>query len=61
MCYDIQVSNEEFARYDQPEKDVSLNDAQRKAFQKLISNNYKPLQCSTRNRNEFIFSLLLFI
>ncbi|MFC1218231.1 AAA domain-containing protein [Pasteurella multocida] len=36
--YKVQVSEEEFQRYDQPEKGVSLNEAQRKAFQKLISN-----------------------
>lgn len=36
--YDIQVSDKEFARYDQPEKGVSLNEAQRIAFQKLIAN-----------------------
>ncbi len=36
--YDVQVSDKEFARYDQPEKGVSLNDAQRIAFQKLIAN-----------------------
>lgn len=36
--HDIQVSNEQFARYDQPEKHVSLNEAQRKAFQRLIAN-----------------------
>lgn len=36
--YEIQVSNEEFARYDQPEKGVSLNEAQRIAFQRLIAN-----------------------
>lgn len=36
--YEIAVSNSEFARYDQPEKGVSLNEAQRTAFQRLISN-----------------------
>ncbi len=36
--YDVQVSDKEFARYDQPEKGVSLNEAQRIAFQKLIAN-----------------------
>lgn len=36
--YDIKISNEQFARYDQPEKGVSLNKAQRSAFQRLISN-----------------------
>ena len=36
--YDIHISNEEFKRYDQPEKNVSLNEAQRIAFQRLIAN-----------------------
>ena len=36
--YDIHVSDEEFKRYDQPEKNVSLNEAQRIAFQRLIAN-----------------------
>lgn len=36
--YDIQVSEEEFSRYNQPEKRVSLNEDQRKAFQKLVNN-----------------------
>lgn len=36
--YEAQVSDEEFKRYDQPEKGVSLNEAQRIAFQKLIAN-----------------------
>lgn len=36
--YEIEVSNEQFARYDQPEKGVSLNEAQRIAFQRLIAN-----------------------
>ncbi|WP_373755501.1 AAA domain-containing protein [Neisseria sp.] len=36
--YEIEVSNEQFARYDQPEKRVSLNEAQRIAFQRLIAN-----------------------
>ncbi|STY98716.1 putative DNA helicase [Moraxella lacunata] len=36
--HEIQVSDDEFARYDQPEKNVSLNEAQRHAFQKLIAN-----------------------
>ncbi|WP_018651086.1 AAA domain-containing protein [Actinobacillus capsulatus] len=36
--YEIEVSNEQFARYDQPEKGVSLNEAQRFAFQRLIAN-----------------------
>lgn len=36
--YDIKVSDEQFARYDQPEKNVSLNEAQCMAFQRLISN-----------------------
>ena len=35
--YDIHVSDEEFKRYDQPEKNVSLNEAQRIAFQRLIA------------------------
>lgn len=36
--YDIHVSDEEFKRYDQPEKNVSLNEAQCIAFQRLIAN-----------------------
>ena len=36
--YEIHVSDEEFERYDQPEKNVSLNEAQRIAFQRLIAN-----------------------
>ena len=36
--YEIRVSDEEFKRYDQPEKNVSLNEAQRIAFQRLIAN-----------------------
>lgn len=36
--YDIHISNEEFKRYDQPEKNVSLNEAQRIAFQRLMAN-----------------------
>ena len=36
--YDIHISNEEFKRYDQLEKNVSLNEAQRIAFQRLIAN-----------------------
>lgn len=36
--YEIHVSDEEFKRYDQPEKNVSLNEAQRIAFQRLIAN-----------------------
>ena len=36
--YEIHVSDEEFKRYDQPEKNVSLNKAQRIAFQRLIAN-----------------------
>lgn len=36
--YEVQVSDDEFKRYDQPEKGVSLNEAQRIAFQKLIAN-----------------------
>ncbi|QMT36798.1 AAA family ATPase [Neisseria wadsworthii] len=36
--YEVQVSDGEFKRYDQPEKGVSLNEAQRIAFQKLIAN-----------------------
>ena len=36
--YDIHVSNEQFSRYDQPEKNISLNTAQRQAFQRLIAN-----------------------
>lgn len=36
--YKVQVSDEEFARYDQPEKGVSLNEAQRIAFQRLVAN-----------------------
>lgn len=36
--HEIQVSDDEFARYDQPEKNVILNKAQRHAFQKLIAN-----------------------
>lgn len=36
--YEVQVSDEEFARYDQPEKGVSLNEAQRIAFQRLVAN-----------------------
>ena len=36
--YEVYVSEEEFKRYDQPEKGVSLNEAQRIAFQKLIAN-----------------------
>lgn len=36
--HEVQVSDDEFARYDQPEKNVSLNEAQRHAFQKLIAN-----------------------
>ena len=36
--YDIHISNEEFKRYDQPEKNVSLNEVQRIAFQRLIAN-----------------------
>lgn len=39
--YGIRVSDDEFARYDQPEKKVSLNEAQRDAFNRLIS--YGPL------------------
>lgn len=39
--YEISVSDEQFARYDQPEKNVSLNKAQRHAFERLIS--YGPL------------------
>lgn len=39
--YEISVSDEQFKRYDQPEKKVSLNEAQREAFQHLIS--YGPL------------------
>ena len=36
--YEVHVSDEEFKRYDQPEKNVSLNEAQRIAFQRLIAN-----------------------
>ena len=36
--YEIHVSDEEFKRYDQPEKNVRLNEAQRIAFQRLIAN-----------------------
>ena len=36
--YKVHVSDEEFKRYDQPEKNVSLNEAQRIAFQRLIAN-----------------------
>lgn len=36
--YNIKVSDKEFARYDQPEKGVSLNEPQREAFQRLVSN-----------------------
>ena len=36
--YEIHVSDEEFKRYDQPEKNVSLNEAQRISFQRLIAN-----------------------
>ena len=36
--YDIHVSDKEFERYDQPEENVSLNEAQRIAFQRLIAN-----------------------
>ncbi|MGP1571159.1 MAG: AAA domain-containing protein [Moraxella sp.] len=36
--YGIHISNEEFKRYDQPEKNVSLNEAQRIAFQRLMAN-----------------------
>lgn len=36
--YEVCVSEAEFKRYDQPEKGVSLNEAQRIAFQKLIAN-----------------------
>lgn len=36
--YDIQVSDEDFKRYDQPDKNISLNEAQRQAFQSLIAN-----------------------
>lgn len=36
--YEITVSDDEFARYDQPGKKVSLNQAQRIAFQRLIDN-----------------------
>ncbi|WP_234395306.1 AAA domain-containing protein [Neisseria weaveri] len=36
--YEVQLSDDEFKRYDQPEKGVSLNEAQRIAFQKLIAN-----------------------
>lgn len=36
--YGICVSDDEFARYDQPDKNVSLNEAQRTAFQRLIAN-----------------------
>ena len=36
--YEVKVSDEEFARYDQPEKGVSLNEAQCIAFQSLVAN-----------------------
>lgn len=36
--YEIHVNDDEFERYDQPEKGVSLNEAQRIAFQRLIAN-----------------------
>ncbi|WP_039168138.1 AAA domain-containing protein [Gallibacterium anatis] len=36
--YGIRVSDDEFARYDQPDKNVRLNDAQCIAFSRLISN-----------------------
>ncbi|MBP5790189.1 MAG: AAA family ATPase, partial [Neisseriaceae bacterium] len=36
--YHIKVTDEQFSRYDQPEKNIRLNDAQRTAFQCLIDN-----------------------
>lgn len=36
--YHIEVTDEQFSRYDQPEKNIRLNDAQRIAFQRLIDN-----------------------
>ena len=36
--YGICVSDDEFTRYDQPDKNVSLNEAQRTAFRRLIAN-----------------------
>lgn len=36
--YNIEVTDEDFKRYDQPEKNISLNEAQRQAFQRLIAN-----------------------
>ena len=45
ICYDIEVTDQDFERYDQTDQTgkvvVSLNDLQRKAFRKLI--NYGPV------------------